>query len=131
VPVLFLGSLFERTEIKDLVAVLMLLVDRRAMGLIRTACWPEFAMALEDAVRVFERFAAPTFSLVHGGKEHRRHSAGRAPWLPSTALDGFDATSQPWTVLATLLLDRTRLAARIASSSAFPTRPKASPSGSS
>jgi ATP-dependent exoDNAse (exonuclease V) beta subunit len=83
VPVLFLGSLFERTEIKDLVAVLLLLVDRRAMGLIRTACWPEFAMTLEDAVRVFERFAAPTFSLVRGGREHRTSlQPGRPRWLP-------------------------------------------------
>jgi hypothetical protein len=56
---------------------------------------------------------------------------GQAALAAYTALDGFDATSQPWTVLATFLLDRTRLAARIASSSAFPTRPKASPSGSS
>ncbi|RZH97193.1 hypothetical protein EIG98_15455, partial [Staphylococcus condimenti] len=32
------------------------------------------------------------------------------------ALAGFDTTSQPWTVLATLLLDRTRRAARIAAS---------------
>jgi len=54
IPVLFLGSLFERPEVKDLVAVLTLLIDRRAMGLIRTACWPEFAMGLEDAVRIFE-----------------------------------------------------------------------------
>ncbi len=35
IPVLFLGSLFERPEIKDLLAWLSLLVDRRAMGLAR------------------------------------------------------------------------------------------------
>ena len=46
VPVLFLGSLFERAEVKDLLALLSLLVDRRAMGLVRIACWPEFAMLL-------------------------------------------------------------------------------------
>ena len=32
IPVLFLGSLFERPEIKDLVALLSVLTDRRAMG---------------------------------------------------------------------------------------------------
>jgi hypothetical protein len=122
VPVLFLGSLFERTEVKDLVAMLLLLVDKRAMGLIRTACWPEFAMTLEDAIRVFERFAALTCSLAHGGRGHRTSlQLDRAALAAlSAALDGFDATSQPWTVLATLLLDRTRLAARIASSSSVP-----------
>lgn len=38
VPVLFLGSLFERGEVKDLLALLSLLVDRRAMGFVRIAC---------------------------------------------------------------------------------------------
>ena len=122
VPVLFLGSLFERTEIKDLVAVLLLLVDRRAMGLIRTACWPEFAMALEDAVRIFERLRGAEVqpgAWRQGAPDITR--AGQAALSAlSTALDGFDATAQPWAVLATLLLDRTRLAARIASSSSVP-----------
>lgn len=38
-PVLFLGSLFERPEVKDLLALLAILVDLRAMGLVRIACW--------------------------------------------------------------------------------------------
>lgn len=118
IPVLFLGSLFERPEVKDLVAVLTLLIDRRAMGLIRTACWPEFAMGLEDAVRVFEHLRGtnaepgawgigPPNDMTDGGQA--------ALSALHAALIGFDATSQPWTVLATLLLDRTRQAARIAS----------------
>lgn len=122
VPVLFLGSLFERTEIKDLVAVLLLLVDKRAMGLIRTACWPEFAMTFEDAIRVFERLRgteAQPGAWQHGAPDVT--PAGQAALAAlSTALNGFNASSQPWTVLATLLLDRTRLAARIASSSSVP-----------
>lgn len=119
VPVLFLGSLFERTEIKDLVAVLLLLVDKRAMGLIRTACWPEFAMTFEDAIRVFEQLRgteAQPGAWRQGAPDVT--PAGQAALAAlSAALNGFDASSQPWTVLATLLLDRTRLAARIASSS--------------
>ncbi len=119
VPVLFLGSLFERTEIKDLVAVLMLLVDKRAIGLIRTACWTEFAMKMEDIVQVFERLRGAE---VQPGAWRQAApgltAAGQTAMTAlSTALEGFDASSDPWTVLATLLLDRTRLAARIASSS--------------
>lgn len=122
VPVLFLGSLFERTEIKDLVAVLLLLVDRRAMGLIRTACWPEFAMTLEDATRVFERLrsAEAQPGEWRQGAPDVTPTGQAALAALSAALDGFDATSQPWTVLATLLLDRSRLAARIASSTSVP-----------
>lgn len=122
VPVLFLGSLFERTEIKDLVAVLLLLVDKRAMGLIRTACWPEFAMTFEDAIRVFERLRDTEVqpSAWRQGAPDVTPAGQAALATLSTALNGFDASSQPWTVLATLLLDRTRLAARIASSSSVP-----------
>ena len=126
VPVLFLGSLFERTEIKDLVALLMLLVDRRAMGLLRTACWPEFAMTLEDAGRMLEclRGAEVQPGAWRQGAPGVTPTGQAALAALSTALDGFDASSQPWTVLATLLLDRTRMAARIASSSSVPDQAK-------
>lgn len=122
VPVLFLGSLFERTEIKDLVAFLLLLVDKRAMGLVRTACWAEFAMTFEDTIRVFERLRGTD---VQPGAWRQGAPdvtpAGQAALAAlGQALNGFDASSQPWTVLATLLLDRTRLAARIATSSSVP-----------
>ena len=36
-PVLYLGSLFEREEIKDLLSLLSLVTDRRATGLVRAA----------------------------------------------------------------------------------------------
>lgn len=119
IPVLFLGSLFERPEVKDLVAVLTLLIDRRAMGLIRTACWPEFEMALEDAICVFEYLrgtdAEPGVWRLNAPAEMT--AAGQAALSAlNAALAGFDTTSQPWTVLASLLLDRTRRAARIAAS---------------
>ena len=35
IPLLFLGSLFERDEIQQLLSLLSLLIDRRAMGLAR------------------------------------------------------------------------------------------------
>ena len=123
IPVLFLGSLFERPEVKDLVAVLTLLVDRRAMGLIRTACWPEFTMGLEDAVRVFEHLRGTNAEpgAWRLGAPAEVTPAGQAALAAlHAALAGFDATSQPWAVLATLLLDRTRQAARIAGSTSVP-----------
>lgn len=118
IPVLFLGSLFERPEVKNLLAVLTLLTDRRAMGLIRTACWPEFSMGLEDTVRVFEYLRGINADAGAWGivPPPGMTVDGEAALLAlHAALLGFDATSQPWTVLATFLLDRTRQAARIAS----------------
>lgn len=123
IPVLFLGSLFERPEVKDLVAVLTLLVDRRAMGLIRTACWPEFTMGLEDAVRIFEHLRGTNAEpgAWRLGAPAEVTDAGQAALSSlNAALAGFDAMSKPWTVLTTLLLDRTRQAARISASTSVP-----------
>ena len=64
VPVLFLGSLFERAEVKDLLALLSVLVDRRAMGLVRVGCWPDFAISLADVAR--------SSSTVRGGRTRAR-----------------------------------------------------------
>jgi superfamily I DNA/RNA helicase len=58
IPVLFLGSLFERPEVKDMLAFLSILADRRAMGLLRVASWPEFEMPMADVVRRQDRFVS-------------------------------------------------------------------------
>lgn len=55
IPVLFLGSLFERDEVKDLLAFLSIFVDRRAMGLTRVACGAEFPMSLDDVGAVIDQ----------------------------------------------------------------------------
>ncbi len=121
VPVLFLGSLFERGEVKDLLALLSILVDRRAMGLVRIACWPDFATSFTDVATVFEHLRASDHAPARW-LQHIESIAGvsneglQALGKLAAALDGFDQTSLPWTVLATLLLDRTRIAARLGSS---------------
>lgn len=121
VPVLFLGSLFERGEVKDLLALLSILVDRRAMGLVRIACWPDFATSFADVVAVFDHLRAaehaPAGWLRHGEAIRGLSDGGQQTVAKlATALDGFDQTASPWTVLATLLLDRTRIAARLGAS---------------
>ncbi|RWD31649.1 MAG: ImmA/IrrE family metallo-endopeptidase [Mesorhizobium sp.] len=118
VPVLFLGSLFERSEVKDLLALLSILVDRRAMGLVRIACWPDFAAAISDVAAVFDYLRASRHEpatwlrqdeTIPGLSDAARQAFARL----AAALDGFDQAASPWTVLATLLLDRTRMAARL------------------
>lgn len=117
VPVLFLGSLFERAEVKDLLALLSVLVDRRAMGLLRIACWPDFTTSFSDVAAIFEHLRAvehpPGSWLQHVDAIPSVSDAGREGLSKlAIALSGFDQTASPWTVLATLLLDRTRIAAR-------------------
>jgi superfamily I DNA/RNA helicase len=121
VPVLFLGSLFERPEIKDLLALLSVLTDRRAMGLIRIACWPEFAMPIDEVAAVFDylrgKAGAPSEWMRDLSEIPELSETGRKALADlAEALEGFDQNALPWTVLATLLLDRTRIATRIAGS---------------
>lgn len=118
IPVLFLGSLFERGEVKDLLSLLSLLADRRAMGLVRTGCMPDFAMSLGDVGAVLqalrEEESEPLDWLVerHGLPVSAEGHA--ALDRLAVALEGFDADAPPWQTLAVILFDRTRIAARIA-----------------
>lgn len=130
VPVLFLGSLFERGEVKDLLALLSILVDRRAMGLVRIACWPDFAMSFADVAAVFEHLRATDpapaswlrqIDTIPGLSEAGRRALGKL----SIALGGFGENASPWTVVATLLLDRTQIAARLGTSSDLGDRTRA------
>ncbi|PZP08153.1 MAG: DNA helicase UvrD, partial [Sphingomonas hengshuiensis] len=120
IPVLYLGNLFERPEIKDLLSLLSLLVDRRAMGLVRKPTLEGLAtgMTLSGATAVIQ----------HLGKTDAEPLAWTQRMLPlelspadATSLrqmvgmlDGFGISSRPWPVLARILLDRTRTAASIA-----------------
>jgi superfamily I DNA/RNA helicase/Zn-dependent peptidase ImmA (M78 family) len=121
IPVLFLGSLFERDEVKDLLAFLSILVDRRAMGLTRVACGAEFKMSLGDVGLVLDHLrtteSAPLAWLSATDSIVGLSADGAATLRRlADALAGFGPDSAPWTVLATLLLDRTRIAARLAAS---------------
>lgn len=118
VPVLFLGSLFERPEVKDILSLLSILTDARAMGLVRVACLPQFAMSLADVSSVLthlrENEAPPTKFWADPDSIPSLSSQGKvALGQLGHVLDGFNAESQPWQVLARVLLDRTRMAAEI------------------
>jgi superfamily I DNA/RNA helicase len=121
VPVLFLGSLFERSEVKDFFALLSILTDRRPAGLVRVACMPDFEMPIADVAKVIDHFCANEVALgkwlrdaqaVPGLSDKARAAFGKL----LMALEGFDEKALPWEVLAKVLLDRTRIAGRIAAS---------------
>lgn len=91
------------------------------MGLVRLACWPEFKMSIMDVVAVLDHLrddqSTPVEWMRDPGGIQGLSEGGQAILVRlSTVLTGLDQTSSPWTVLATLLLDRTRIAARIADS---------------
>ena len=129
IPVLFLGSLFERAEVKDAFSLLSLLIDQRAMGLVRIACWPEFNMSMADVDTVTD--------YLRQQEESTKGWLDRITAIPNVStsgqtaltkiakvLEGFDQTSSPWIVLATVLLERTQLGAKIATSNDIRERSK-------
>lgn len=121
IPVLYLGNLFERPEIKDLLSLLSLLVDRRAMGLVRKPLLEGLStgMTLAGATAVVGHLGAADaepLAWTHSSWVLPELSAADATSLRSMIemLDGFGISSRPWPVLARILLDRTRTAASIA-----------------
>lgn len=121
IPVLFLGSLFERPEVKDLFALLSLLADQRAMGLVRLACIPEFRMSMSEVSSILDVLRNDPVKHISGPQYFASSSElsdeGKASLTRlSAALEGFDNTSSPWEILSAVMLDRTRIVARLASS---------------
>jgi superfamily I DNA/RNA helicase len=126
IPVLFLGNLFERPEVKDLLSFLSLLSDRRSMGLLRAACTPEFPMSLDDVGLLFEALSdsdpAPMSWLATKAVTKVSSTSHDSLKRLKDALEGFDAKSSPWHVLVTLMFDRTGLGARFGNASSVAER---------
>jgi superfamily I DNA/RNA helicase len=119
VPVLYLGSLFERDEVKDLLSLLSVLVDRRAMGLLRVATTDGYAVPLADVALVLTHLAqrdceplawVGAIEALPGLSPAGRDGLRRIGRL----VQGFAADANPWAVLCTVLLDRSRMAAELA-----------------
>ncbi|MGE8131427.1 UvrD-helicase domain-containing protein [Methylobacterium sp. NPDC080182] len=58
VPILYLGDLFERPEIRDLLSLVSLGADADATGLLRVAQFPEYGGTREDALVIIREAAA-------------------------------------------------------------------------
>jgi superfamily I DNA/RNA helicase len=118
IPVLFLGSLFERPEVKDLLSLVSLLIDPRAMGLVRVACMPDFQMPISEVAAIQRELRAQKVEpLAFLTRNIAGLSDEGVAALKNLAalFDGLKATDPPWHVLASILLDRTHIAAGIAS----------------
>jgi superfamily I DNA/RNA helicase/Zn-dependent peptidase ImmA (M78 family) len=129
IPVLHLGSIFERPEIKDLLSLLSMLVDGRAMGIVRAATMDQFAMDIGDAAYVIRSLAdglapEPAWSATSEQLPGLTPTGRTALGEIGNALAGFDEKSLPWDVLSTLLLDRTRMAANLATGATIASRAK-------
>lgn len=123
IPVLYLGSLFEREEVQELLSVLLLIADRRAMGLVRIAAAERWAMPLGDVATVLQHLKnqdrlPPNWGTNLDGMTELTEE-GKEGFRKIVALTaGLNSNANPWDALATVLFDRTRIAAELAESSA-------------
>lgn len=120
IPVLYLGPLFDRPEVKEALAILSLLTDPRAMGLACTAAMPAFAMTVEDVAICAAHLAEFSALQPLEWKEKLNGLEGLSEQGRSGlaaivgALHGLSSESPTWQSFARVFLDNTRLAERIA-----------------
>ena len=117
IPVLYLGPLFDRPEVKEALAILSLLTDPRAMGLACTSTMRNFAMTVDDVAKCAACLAeVPTLQPLDWTRSldgltglSDRGRSGLAAIVD--ALQGLSAEATIWRAFATVFLDNTRLAA--------------------
>ncbi|SCZ51254.1 Superfamily I DNA or RNA helicase [Epibacterium ulvae] len=120
IPALFLGPLFERDEIRELMSLLSLAVEARPMGLVKVACMKSFEMELNDVEMIV--LAMREASIDRLGLWPEFDTTNLA--LSSTGRVGFERlqavfkdigpATDPWDLLTRVLLDDTHHLADLA-----------------
>lgn len=110
VPLLYLGDLFERKEIRDLLALVALDAEFGGIGLVRVAALPEYQVPREDALTLIrwtqENHVAIFDALNRTTEIIGLSEQGRAGLAKlGSQLDGLSNAS-PWTLLTTWLFER-------------------------
>jgi len=114
IPLLHLGSLFERDEVRDLLALLSLAVDRFGDGLVRIGAMPRYSLSLQD-VYVATRCLREKDKRALASLAELPQTPGLSPdgsaslAVLATDLTGLPASSSAWEFLSVYLLDRSGL----------------------
>lgn len=118
IPILFLGDLFERPEIKDLLSLVSVAAGPSGIGLLRVSSFPEYGLSLEDIltlIRAAETAQVPfpqALSLAAGLNEISPE--GKASFaLLETHLHSLTYGVRPRSALARYLFDRSQYLARL------------------
>lgn len=120
IPVLFLGPLFDRPEIKEALSLLSLVVDPRAMSLTCVASMPPFRMAIQDVAAAVETIRSANTSLplawrsILPAYEGLTQDGRASAKVLASAFEGIEPSASAWRVFTKLYLDRSRIAADIA-----------------
>jgi superfamily I DNA/RNA helicase len=111
IPVLHLGSLFEREEVRDLLALLSLAIDRFGDGLTRVGAMARYGLSLQDVYLATRQLRA-----TEGRALSSLASLSQTPGLSekgvegiallASDLEGLAVSSSAWEFLSHYLLDR-------------------------
>lgn len=119
IAVLHLGSLFEREEIRDLLAILTLAVDPFGSGLVRIAAMPRYDIPLQDVLLLLKYLKSgdkPALSRLHElvAVPEIQEKTAEALKLIAQDLLNFSTDQSPWDFLASYLIDRSGFVREIA-----------------
>lgn len=118
IPVLHLGSLFEREEVRDLLAMLSLAVDPFGDAIVRVGAMPRYGLSLQD-VHTVSRHLHGTEQPALAGLSEAAQAAGLSPdgreamTRLARDLEGLASNVSAWEFLSIYLLDRTDLVRRL------------------
>ncbi|MDE2679514.1 MAG: ATP-dependent helicase [Gemmatimonadota bacterium] len=130
IPVLHLGSLFEREEVRDLLALLSLAVDRFGDALVPVASMPGYDVSLQDvhtATRHLQTNGAWALTALESLAEADGVSDEGAAGFKRLAedLSGLSPRSSAWEFLSSYLLDRTDFVRKLARATTVTARMRA------
>ncbi|MBW8368753.1 MAG: UvrD-helicase domain-containing protein [Arenimonas sp.] len=111
IPVLHLGDIFQRPEVKDLLALLQLFVDRSGSALVRIAQLPGLALPAPDVdlLLAYLRHTRPApLSWIQSPPAGLSPAGVQALQRWRETFGGLSAHDNPWEVICTLLFERTR-----------------------
>lgn len=109
IPVLHMGSLFEREEVRELLALMSLATDQLGDALVRVASSSRYGASLQDVYVALGEVRRPAFSGLENLADAEGLSAEGAAALARLAKDveGLDRGASAWEFLSAYLLDRT------------------------
>ncbi len=118
VPSLYLGSLFERSEIRDLLSVLSLLTENKAQGLLRAANLSGSPLSTCDVKLVSQYINDHSLKslewIEHIDNIEGLSAEGKSSlYFVTDLLVGFTPQDYPWSVLVTIVLDRLKVGKEI------------------
>ena len=111
IPLLYLGDLFERPEIRDLLSLVALDAEYGGVGLVRVAALKPYEVPREDALAVIRWAQAQRVTIFAALKRAAEiegvSEVGRTGLAQLGAeLDGLGPGTSPWTLLTTWLFER-------------------------